>query len=116
MVELRIGRYGPRAAERRRSPKGMTRVAVTAVVDAAGSHVLQAAVTMPADPLAVNNTLDREAWVAPRAKVLYVEGAAGQRALPVTARSPDPASTCPCARPRACRRRPRSSTRSTSSC
>jgi Ca-activated chloride channel homolog len=57
-----------------RISKGMTRVAVTAVVDAAGAHVLQAAVTMPADPLAVNNTLDREAWVAPRAKVLYVEG------------------------------------------
>jgi Ca-activated chloride channel homolog len=55
--------------------KGMTRVALTAVVDAAGAHVLQAAVTVAADPLAANNTLDLDAWVAPRAKVLYVEGA-----------------------------------------
>jgi Ca-activated chloride channel homolog len=55
--------------------KGMTRVALTAVVEAAGAHVLQAAVTVAADPLAANNTLDRDAWVAPRAKVLYVEGA-----------------------------------------
>jgi hypothetical protein len=55
--------------------KGLTRVAITAVVEAAGTHVLQATVTVPADPLAANNTLSRDAWVAPRAKVLYVEGA-----------------------------------------
>ncbi len=55
--------------------KGLTRVAITAVVDTAGTHVLQATVTVPADPLAANNTLDRDTWVAPRTKVLYVEGA-----------------------------------------
>jgi uncharacterized membrane protein/uncharacterized protein YegL len=56
--------------------KGLSRVAITASVDAAGAHVLQAAVTIAADPLATNNTLDRDAWVGPRPKVLYVEGAA----------------------------------------
>jgi Ca-activated chloride channel family protein len=54
--------------------RGVTPVALTAVVDAAGAGVLQAAVTIAADPIAVNNTLDRAVWVAPRAKVLYVEG------------------------------------------
>jgi uncharacterized membrane protein/uncharacterized protein YegL len=54
--------------------RGMTSVALTAVVGAAGAGVLQAAVTIAADPIAVNNTLDRAVWVAPRAKVLYVEG------------------------------------------
>ena len=56
--------------------KGLTRVRDRrASVDAAGAHVLEAAVTVAGDPLAANNTLDREAWVAPRPKVLYVEGA-----------------------------------------
>ena len=54
--------------------KGLTRVALTVSIESAGAHVLQAAVTMPADPFAANNTLERDSWVAPRAKVLYVEG------------------------------------------
>lgn len=54
--------------------KGLTSVALDASVEAAGSHILQAAVAVPDDPLAANNTLDRAAWADPRAKVLYVEG------------------------------------------
>jgi Ca-activated chloride channel homolog len=54
--------------------KGVTLVPLDSTVDAVGTHVLQARVTMPGDPLAANNSLVRETWADPRAKVLYVEG------------------------------------------
>jgi Ca-activated chloride channel homolog len=74
MVELRSG--GTIVARQEAAVAiGTTRVPLTAAVDAPGAHVLQAALTMAADPLAANNALGRDAWVAPRAKVLYVEGA-----------------------------------------
>jgi Ca-activated chloride channel family protein len=74
VVELRSG--GTVLARQPASlARGMTPVALNAVVDAAGAGVLQAAVTIAADPIEANNTLDRAVWVAPRAKVLYVEGA-----------------------------------------
>ncbi|MDQ3214331.1 MAG: VWA domain-containing protein [Acidobacteriota bacterium] len=52
---------------------GVTQVPVSAVLAASGGHVIQAAVRMPGDPLADNNTLERGMWADPRTKVLYVE-------------------------------------------
>ncbi len=73
MVELRSG-----AQVLARLPvsfsRGLTGVALDASVEAVGSHILQAAVTVLDDPLVANNTLDRAVWADPRAKVLYVEG------------------------------------------
>ena len=56
-------------------PPGLTPVTLEAHVDAAGSHVLAASVSVANDPLAANNTLETTAEVTPRARVLYVEGA-----------------------------------------
>ncbi len=73
LVELRAdGKVvGTRTAQ---VSTGLTPVVMDAVVPAVGAHVVQAAVSMPNDPLAVNNTLDRGVWADARAKVLYVEG------------------------------------------
>jgi uncharacterized membrane protein len=54
--------------------KGFTAVPLDVSVDTAGSHALEATVTVPDDPLTANDTLDRAVWVDPPAKVLYVEG------------------------------------------
>ena len=51
-------------------PPGLTAVALEARVDEPGSHVFQASVSVPGDPLSVNNTLERAAWADPRARVL----------------------------------------------
>src|SRR5260221_10328563 len=48
-----------------------------AAVDAPGAVVLEAAVTMPGDPLTSNDALRRGVWVESRVRVLYVEGAPG---------------------------------------
>jgi uncharacterized membrane protein len=61
------------AAEPVTISKGITRVTMDATIDAPGSHVLEAAVRMPADPLTANNTFGRDLWIEPRPKVLYVE-------------------------------------------
>jgi uncharacterized membrane protein len=73
IVELRSG---TQVLARRTVPfsKGTTAVALDAAVEEVGPHVLQAAVTVPHDPLSANNTIDRAVWADPRAKVLYVEG------------------------------------------
>jgi uncharacterized membrane protein/uncharacterized protein YegL len=55
--------------------KGVTPVPLEAEVDTLGPHVLEARLSMPGDELAANNSLAREIWADPRAKVLYVEGA-----------------------------------------
>jgi Ca-activated chloride channel homolog len=55
--------------------KGMTPVALDFTVDAPGDYVIDATLSAPGDPLAVNNVLTKEAWADPRPKVLYVEGA-----------------------------------------
>jgi uncharacterized membrane protein len=54
--------------------KGMTPVALDLTVDAPGDYVLEASLSAPGDPLAVNNVLTREVWADPRPKVLYMEG------------------------------------------
>jgi Ca-activated chloride channel homolog len=54
--------------------KGVTPVAINAVLDAPGGYVLQAIVKIAGDPLADNNTLERGVWADPPTKVLYVEG------------------------------------------
>ena len=54
--------------------KGMTPVVLDLTVDAPGDYVVEAQLSAPGDPLAVNNVLAREAWADPRPKVLYVEG------------------------------------------
>ena len=53
---------------------GTTPVGVDISVDEAGAVTLDARVTSSADPLATNNALAQAAWVAPRPRVLYVEG------------------------------------------
>jgi Ca-activated chloride channel family protein len=53
---------------------GATTVTVDAVLDRPGAQTIEAAVTVPDDPLPVNNQLTRAVWVDPRAQVLYVEG------------------------------------------
>jgi Ca-activated chloride channel family protein len=53
---------------------GATTVTLDAVLDRPGAQTIEAAVTVPADPLPVNNQLTRAVWVDPRARVLYVEG------------------------------------------
>ena len=55
--------------------RGMTPVALDLTVDTPGDYVLEAALSAPGDPLAVNNVLTKEAWANPRPKVLYIEGA-----------------------------------------
>jgi Ca-activated chloride channel homolog len=55
---------------------GANAVPLDVVFDEAGAQIVQATITVPDDPLAGNNAMAREALVAPRARVLYVEGAA----------------------------------------
>ena len=57
MVEVREGRTcsAPQAG----AHKGLTAVPIDVVVPTPGSHVLRAAITLPDDPILVNNTLDR---------------------------------------------------------
>jgi Ca-activated chloride channel family protein len=87
-VTINIGsqREGTAVIELRSGPKvlakqsasisrgGVTPVTIDAVVDAPGAIVLEAAVIMPGDPLASNDTLRRGVWVDSRVRVLYVEG------------------------------------------
>jgi len=56
-----------------RISNGLTRVTMDATIDTPGSHVLEASVAMPGDPLPVNNQLARELRTDPRQKVLYIE-------------------------------------------
>ncbi len=56
-------------------PPGVRSVAIDLTFDAAGAHAIDVQFTVPNDPLAVNNKLSREAYVRPRAQVLYLEGA-----------------------------------------
>lgn len=54
---------------------GETAVPLEATLDWVGSQIIDAVVKMPADPLPANDQMAREAWVGPRPKVLYLEGA-----------------------------------------
>jgi Ca-activated chloride channel homolog len=56
-------------------PPGVTKVHSDLTFDTAGAHAIDVQLTVPSDPLAVNNQLSREAYVRPRAQVLYLEGA-----------------------------------------
>jgi uncharacterized membrane protein/uncharacterized protein YegL len=69
-------RSGPTVLARRQAAisKGMTVVSVDAVVDAPGAPVIEAAVSMPGDPLPANDSLRRGIEVDPRVRVLYIEG------------------------------------------
>ena len=74
----RTGAAASGAAVARRAvtfQKGLTPVVLDLTVDAPGDYVVEAQLSAPGDPLAVNNVLAREAWADPRPKVLYVEGA-----------------------------------------
>ncbi len=73
LVEIRSGTkvLGSKAVAL--SP-GSTAVPVEISVDEVGAVSLEARVTSPGDPLETNNTLTQAALVAPRPKVLYVEG------------------------------------------
>jgi uncharacterized membrane protein/uncharacterized protein YegL len=53
---------------------GSTAVPVEVSLDTAGATTFEATVTVTGDPLPQNNTLSQSAWVAPRPRVLYVEG------------------------------------------
>jgi len=53
---------------------GMTTVPLEVSLDDAGAVSFVAVVTTAGDPLVENNTLTQAAWVAPRPRVLYVEG------------------------------------------
>lgn len=53
---------------------GRQSVPVEVSVDDAGAVSFEATVSVAGDPLPVNNTLTEAAWVAPRPRVLYVEG------------------------------------------
>jgi Ca-activated chloride channel family protein len=55
--------------------KGLTPVAISAVLDVPGPYVLQAVLKTAGDPLSQNNTIEKGVWADPRTKVLYVEGA-----------------------------------------
>jgi uncharacterized membrane protein len=57
-------------------PNTPTEVSIDVSFDDAGPHAVEAALVVPSDPLEANNTLTREAYVAARSRVLYVEGAA----------------------------------------
>lgn len=54
---------------------GSTPVTFDVALDAIGAQAVEATVAMPGDPVAKNNRLDRAVIVAPKPKVLYVEGA-----------------------------------------
>ena len=53
---------------------GATVVPLDTRIDAAGTQVIQAVVSMPGDPLTANNTIERVVVAEPRGRVLYVEG------------------------------------------
>ena len=55
-------------------PSGLTAVALEARIEEPGSHVFQASISVPGDPLTANNTLERAARADPRGRVLYIEG------------------------------------------
>jgi uncharacterized membrane protein len=55
---------------------GTTLVPIDLSFDRPGARVIEAALTVSADPLAVNNRLATEVVVGPRPRVLYIEGAA----------------------------------------
>ena len=63
------------AHEPRHVGKGTTSMALDATFDAPGAATLEAAVAVAGDPLRANDTLQRAVFVAPRTRVLYVEGA-----------------------------------------
>ncbi len=73
LVELREGQ---RVLASRRVPLdiGTNTVSLDVAFDEAGAHPLEVNVDVPADPLAANDRLIREAVVGPRTRVLYVEG------------------------------------------
>jgi Ca-activated chloride channel homolog len=56
-------------------PAGITHVPLEVSFDEPGAHLLEAVLTVPGDPLGANNRLAHAVDVAPRARVLYVEGA-----------------------------------------
>ena len=73
----RTGAASPGGVTARRAvtfSKGMTPVVLDLTVEAPGDYVVEAQLTAPGDPLAVNNVLAREVWADARPKVLYVEG------------------------------------------
>jgi uncharacterized membrane protein len=53
---------------------GVTPVALEVSLDDAGATTFEAVVTTSGDPLQENNRLLQAVWVAPRPKVLYIEG------------------------------------------
>jgi Ca-activated chloride channel family protein len=61
------------AAQKVQLAAGESAIPLSAAFNGAGSHVIEARLAAAADPLPVNNMLTGEAWVEPRAKVLYVE-------------------------------------------
>lgn len=73
VVEIRSGTrvLGTKAVS---LTEGTTPVPVDIAVDQAGAVTLEARVTLADDPLDTNNALTQAAWVAPRPRVLYVEG------------------------------------------
>jgi Ca-activated chloride channel homolog len=73
-VEIRSN--GARVAERTiELLPGTIRVGLEATVAAAGAHRIEAVVHAPGDALDLNNARVAEVWAAPRARVLYLEGA-----------------------------------------
>lgn len=56
---------------------GATPVTLDVKLDEPGAQSVEGAVTMAGDPVRANDRLERAVWVAPRPRVLYVEGAAG---------------------------------------
>lgn len=69
-------RSGSKVLAKQSAPiaKGVTPVTLDVVVDAPGAVVLEAAVSVPGDPLASNDVLRRGVWIDSRVRVLYVEG------------------------------------------
>jgi uncharacterized membrane protein len=55
--------------------RGMTNVDMTITLESPGSAILEAEISVAADPLAANNRIQRAVWTSTRSKVLYVEGA-----------------------------------------
>jgi uncharacterized membrane protein/uncharacterized protein YegL len=74
MIELRVGDRVAATAAADLTP-GLTAVPMDVTFPDPGAHRVEAVVTMAGDPLASNNRLAREALVADRPRVLYVEGA-----------------------------------------
>jgi uncharacterized membrane protein len=87
-IELRVAEAGAMAADTREESPGTvvarrpvafrkgvsTAVSIEFSVEAPGAYLVQATLVSRGDPLAANNSLVRETWADPRAKVLYVEG------------------------------------------